>query len=144
MHHYLLEASGGELSDEDVEVDEVAWVPLDELRERLAYAGERRLVETAAGPARGLGVTPAHAMPVASRGSSRWRSPVLADRRRRGPAGRPAPTRPAASDRDQLAVTPAVATRPGDTLHVAGTVTNRGDQALRDASRSGCGCPTPG
>jgi 8-oxo-dGTP pyrophosphatase MutT (NUDIX family) len=49
VHHYLLEASGGELSDEDVEVDEVAWVPLTELRERLAYAGERRLAETAAG-----------------------------------------------------------------------------------------------
>jgi 8-oxo-dGTP pyrophosphatase MutT (NUDIX family) len=48
VHHYLLEASGGELSDEDVEVDEVAWVPLDELRERLAYAGERRLAEAAA------------------------------------------------------------------------------------------------
>ncbi len=49
VHHYLLEASGGELSDQDLEVDEVAWVPLDELRERLAYAGERRLAETAAG-----------------------------------------------------------------------------------------------
>lgn len=48
VHHYLLEAAGGELSDEDVEVDEVAWVPLDELREHLAYAGERRLAETAA------------------------------------------------------------------------------------------------
>lgn len=49
VHHFLLEASGGELSDEDVEVDEVAWVPLGELREKLAYAGERRLAETAAG-----------------------------------------------------------------------------------------------
>ncbi|MGZ4633376.1 MAG: NUDIX hydrolase [Actinomycetes bacterium] len=48
VHHYLLEAAGGELSDEDVEVDEVAWVPLDELRQHLAYAGERRLAETAA------------------------------------------------------------------------------------------------
>ena len=48
VHHYLLEASGGELSDEDIEVDEVAWVPLDELRDRLAYAGERRLAQTAA------------------------------------------------------------------------------------------------
>ena len=48
VHHYLLEASGGELSAEDVEVDEVAWVPLEELRERLAYAGERRLAEAAA------------------------------------------------------------------------------------------------
>jgi 8-oxo-dGTP pyrophosphatase MutT (NUDIX family) len=49
VHHYLLEASGGELSDEDIEVDEVAWVPLAELRDRLAYAGERRLADTAAG-----------------------------------------------------------------------------------------------
>ena len=48
VHHYLLEADGGELSDEDVEVDELARVPLGELRERLAYAGERRLAETAA------------------------------------------------------------------------------------------------
>jgi 8-oxo-dGTP pyrophosphatase MutT (NUDIX family) len=48
VHHYLLEASGGELSDEDIEVDEVAWVPLTELRNRLAYAGERRLADTAA------------------------------------------------------------------------------------------------
>jgi len=48
VHHYLLEASGGQLSDEDIEVDEVAWVPLEELRERLAYAGERRLVQAAA------------------------------------------------------------------------------------------------
>lgn len=49
VHHYLLEAAGGELSDDDDEVDEVAWVPLAELRARLAYAGERRLAETAAG-----------------------------------------------------------------------------------------------
>ncbi len=48
VHHYLLEASGGELSDDDIEVDEVAWVPLPELHSRLAYAGERRLAETAA------------------------------------------------------------------------------------------------
>jgi ADP-ribose pyrophosphatase YjhB (NUDIX family) len=48
VHHYLLEAAGGELSDEDIEVDEVAWVPLTELRDRLAYAGERRLADTAA------------------------------------------------------------------------------------------------
>ncbi|MEO9222738.1 MAG: NUDIX hydrolase, partial [Mycobacteriaceae bacterium] len=37
----------GELSDEDVEVTEVAWVPLTELDTRLAYADERRLVRTA-------------------------------------------------------------------------------------------------
>jgi 8-oxo-dGTP pyrophosphatase MutT (NUDIX family) len=48
VHHFLLEATGGELSDEDVEVTEVAWVPLGELDERLAYADERRLVRRAA------------------------------------------------------------------------------------------------
>lgn len=45
VHHYLLLAEGGELSDEDVEVVEVAWVPLDELPQRLAYDDERRLVD---------------------------------------------------------------------------------------------------
>jgi ADP-ribose pyrophosphatase YjhB (NUDIX family) len=44
VHHYLLEAEGGELSDADVEVVEVAWVPLEEVPARLAYADERRLV----------------------------------------------------------------------------------------------------
>ncbi|WP_026151926.1 NUDIX domain-containing protein [Actinopolyspora halophila] len=44
VHHFLLVATGGELSDEDVEVTEVAWVPLGELDEILAYADERRLV----------------------------------------------------------------------------------------------------
>jgi ADP-ribose pyrophosphatase YjhB (NUDIX family) len=44
VHHFLLVAVGGELSDEDVEVAEVAWVPLNELPGRLAYADERRLV----------------------------------------------------------------------------------------------------
>ncbi|WP_231992023.1 NUDIX hydrolase [Mycobacterium sp. ACS4331] len=47
VHHYLLRFSGGELSDEDVEVAEVAWVPLQELPSRLAYADERRLAEVA-------------------------------------------------------------------------------------------------
>ena len=49
VHHYLLLAAdpvhGLELSDADVEVSEVAWVPLEELPERLAYADERRLLE---------------------------------------------------------------------------------------------------
>jgi len=47
VHHFLLEAVGGELSDDDVEVTEVAWVPLGELDELLAYADERRLVRVA-------------------------------------------------------------------------------------------------
>ncbi len=47
VHHFLLRAVGGELSDEDVEVTEVAWVPLAELDQRLAYADERKLVRRA-------------------------------------------------------------------------------------------------
>ena len=39
--------SGGQLSDDDVEVAEVAWVPVHELPSRLAYADERRLAEVA-------------------------------------------------------------------------------------------------
>ena len=44
VHHYLLLAESGELNSDDVEVDEVAWVPLAELPDRLAYADERRLI----------------------------------------------------------------------------------------------------
>lgn len=44
VHHFLLLRQGGELSDADVEVTEVAWVPLPEVPVRLAYADERRLV----------------------------------------------------------------------------------------------------
>src|SRR5207253_222844 len=47
VHHFLLRATGGALSDADVEVTEVAWVPLSELGGRLAYADERALVERA-------------------------------------------------------------------------------------------------
>lgn len=47
VHHFLLHATGGELSDADIEVAEVAWVPLGELETRLAYADERRLVRLA-------------------------------------------------------------------------------------------------
>jgi 8-oxo-dGTP pyrophosphatase MutT (NUDIX family) len=47
VHHYLMRFLGGELSDEDLEVSEVAWVPVKELPSRLAYADERRLAEVA-------------------------------------------------------------------------------------------------
>ncbi|QLY31047.1 NUDIX hydrolase [Nocardia huaxiensis] len=47
VHHYLMRSLGGELSDADVEVTKVAWVPLSELDSRLAYADERRLAEVA-------------------------------------------------------------------------------------------------
>jgi ADP-ribose pyrophosphatase YjhB (NUDIX family) len=47
VHHFLLRAVGGKLSDADYEVAEVAWVPLADLPSRLAYADERRLVQRA-------------------------------------------------------------------------------------------------
>ena len=48
VHHFLLERASGELSDDDIEVVEVAWVPLHEVNGRLAYADERALVDRAA------------------------------------------------------------------------------------------------
>lgn len=47
VHHYLMRFSSGELCDDDVEVSEVAWVPIRELPSRLAYADERRLAVVA-------------------------------------------------------------------------------------------------
>ncbi|MET0450936.1 MAG: NUDIX hydrolase [Mycobacterium sp.] len=47
VHHYLMRFLDGELSDEDVEVTEVAWVPLLDLPARLAYADERKLAQVA-------------------------------------------------------------------------------------------------
>lgn len=44
VHHYLMAAESGELSDADAEVVEVAWVPLAEVGHRLAYPDERRLL----------------------------------------------------------------------------------------------------
>ncbi len=48
VHHFLLLAcdprDGLELSAEDVEVSEVAWVPVAELAAKLAYSDERRLL----------------------------------------------------------------------------------------------------
>jgi 8-oxo-dGTP pyrophosphatase MutT (NUDIX family) len=62
VHHFLLEAESGELSDADVEVDEVAWVPLAELTRRLAYDTERKLLSSLTdqlGPPDVAGVVPA-------------------------------------------------------------------------------------
>ncbi|GEE00654.1 MutT/NUDIX family protein [Gordonia spumicola] len=47
VHHYLLRFTGGELSDDDYEVSEVAWVPLSELPRKLTYSDERRLARMA-------------------------------------------------------------------------------------------------
>jgi ADP-ribose pyrophosphatase YjhB (NUDIX family) len=45
VHHYLLEAIGGDLSANDVEVEEVAWIPLSEVTSRMEYEDERRLLD---------------------------------------------------------------------------------------------------
>jgi len=45
VHHFLMDAQDDVLSDADAEVAEVAWVPLDEVPDRLRYADERRLLE---------------------------------------------------------------------------------------------------
>lgn len=44
VHHYLMAMTGGVLTADDIEVDEVMWVPLDELEGRLSYKDERGLV----------------------------------------------------------------------------------------------------
>ncbi len=59
VHHYLLRSIGGELSDADYEVSEVAWVPLHELPRKLTYSDERRLARMARGVIADLAADPA-------------------------------------------------------------------------------------
>ncbi len=47
VRHFLLRATGGQLCDTDIEVAEVAWVPLPNIAAQLAYPDERGLVHTA-------------------------------------------------------------------------------------------------
>ena len=47
VHHHLLRFVDGDLNDDDPEVTEVAWIPVSELIEHLAYADERKLARTA-------------------------------------------------------------------------------------------------
>jgi len=47
VRHFLMRATGGELSDADVEVTAVAWVPLPDINAQLAYPDERGLVDAA-------------------------------------------------------------------------------------------------
>lgn len=48
VQHYLLQYHDGALSADDHEVSEVAWVPFDELPQKLVYRDERRLAAEAA------------------------------------------------------------------------------------------------
>ncbi|WP_022872709.1 NUDIX hydrolase [Nesterenkonia alba] len=50
VHHFLMEAVGGELTtenDPDHEAVDVAWVNLEELERRLSFPNERRIVAVA-------------------------------------------------------------------------------------------------
>ncbi|NHN56215.1 NUDIX hydrolase [Calidifontibacter sp. DB0510] len=50
VHHYLLEALGGEITienDPDHEAVEAAWFRLDEVDQRLTFANERRIAHAA-------------------------------------------------------------------------------------------------
>jgi ADP-ribose pyrophosphatase YjhB (NUDIX family) len=44
VHHYLFRESGGLLAAQESEVDEVAWFPLAEIIEKLAYPDEKKLI----------------------------------------------------------------------------------------------------
>jgi ADP-ribose pyrophosphatase YjhB (NUDIX family) len=44
VHHYLFRESGGLLAAQETEVDEVAWFPLNEIIEKLAYPDEKKLI----------------------------------------------------------------------------------------------------
>jgi 8-oxo-dGTP pyrophosphatase MutT (NUDIX family) len=95
VHHYLLRFLGGELSDEDVEVSEVAWVPLKELPARLAYADERKLAEVADELIDKLHADGPSALPPLPRSSPRRRAQTHSHTRNRRPdeAGPPKPGR---------------------------------------------------
>lgn len=54
VHHFVIEAIGGDLSDEDIEVEAVEWVPYEQVVRRLAYGDERRLVEKVVGLVPGI------------------------------------------------------------------------------------------
>ena len=44
VHHYLFRENGGVLLAQETEVDEVAWFPLGEIVDRLAYPDEKKLI----------------------------------------------------------------------------------------------------
>jgi 8-oxo-dGTP pyrophosphatase MutT (NUDIX family) len=95
VHHYLMRFLDGELSDDDVEVSEVAWVPLKELPARLAYADERKLAEVAGQLIDKLQNDGPAALPPLPRTSPRRRAQTHSHTRNRLPdeAGPPQPGR---------------------------------------------------
>ncbi|MET4427437.1 8-oxo-dGTP pyrophosphatase MutT (NUDIX family) [Mycolicibacterium sp. 624] len=85
VHHYLMRFLGGELCDDDVEVSEVAWVPLRELPSRLAYADERRLAQVAGDLIDTLHTDGPGALPPLPRSSPRRRAQTHSHTRNRRP-----------------------------------------------------------
>lgn len=110
VHHYLMRSIGGELSDADYEVAEVAWVPLSDLPKKLTYSDERRLARAAAdvldsltsdpellarSEADNVRTEPNEYEKAAAARNQRRKEPVRAPRPRRRRRG---PRRPAAAD----------------------------------------------
>ena len=44
VHHFIFKEIGGLLAPQESEVDEVAWFPLTEIVEKLAYPDEKKLI----------------------------------------------------------------------------------------------------
>ncbi len=44
VHHFLFKETGGQIAPQLTEVDQVAWFPLDEIINRLAYPDEKKLI----------------------------------------------------------------------------------------------------
>jgi mutator protein MutT len=47
VHHYLIIAKEGELTAQEGEVDEIAWVALDQISKRLTHQDEKKLIAKA-------------------------------------------------------------------------------------------------
>jgi NADH pyrophosphatase NudC (nudix superfamily) len=44
VHHFLFKEVGGNLAPQVTEVDDVAWFPISEIIEMLAYPDEKKLI----------------------------------------------------------------------------------------------------
>lgn len=47
VHHYLMEATGGDTSRHDVEYDRVEWLPVEDAMKRLSFKNEAAIVAKA-------------------------------------------------------------------------------------------------
>ena len=151
VHHYLLEAEGGELSDDDVEVVEVAWVPLDEVarapgvRRRapsgLARDGRARRARRDPWPAR---MTPTRSVPsrrtLGALAAAFTALSVLIGLVGASPA--PALDGPGGVTVTLTGLTPVVP-RTGDDLTITGVLTNTTAAPVRDVQVRLRVSPTP-